>query len=295
MLKGLVIGLLVLVAGVIGVGFLLPDTAHIERAVVIEAKPATVFTVLNGFQQFRKWSPWEGLDPDARYVTEGPAMGVGAKQSWRSEDPAVGAGSQEILESVPFEKIVLRLVFEGFDSENLSTYRLRPQGDGTELVWAYDSTFHGDLMARYFGLMLDRMIGPDYERGLAQLKTLIEGLPASDIAGLDVQVLSLESQPMLYVSASSSAEAASETLDAAYGRLAAHLAASGLQPAAAPIAITREYDEETGFWRFDAAMIVDRADPPAAADSGIQAGRSYGGLAIRATHTGAYAATKPTY
>lgn len=294
-LRGLLIVVAVIVVAVLGVGWVLPDTAHVERSVVINAKPVTVYTALNGFRQFNKWSPWASLDPGTQYVVEGPTVGVGAKQIWRSTVPGVGAGSQEILEAVPFERIVVKLVFEGFGSDNLVTYTLSAAGEGTAVTWAYDSVFHGDLMSRYFGLMLDRMIGPDYERGLASLKSLVEGLPQTDFSTLMIEPQTVESQPIVYVSAAAEPAEAAAIAAAAYEKLAAHLAANNLQQAAPPIAITRQYDDETGFWRFDAAMIVDRAEPPAAPERGIRSGSTYAGPVLRVTHKGPPSAMEPTY
>jgi effector-binding domain-containing protein/uncharacterized protein YndB with AHSA1/START domain len=294
-LKWVLIAVLALIVGVVGVGFVLPDKAHVERSIVVNAKPATVYTVLNGFKQFNKWSPWASLDPRTTYTVEGPLVGAGAKQGWRSEDPAVGAGSQEILEAVPFERIVVKLVFEGFDSDNLATYTLAPQGEGTQLVWAYDSTFKGDLIGRYFGLMLDDMLGPDYEHGLSSLKALVEGLPTDELSKVKAEVLRVDSKPIVYISGAAAADEAGALLGAAYAKLGAHLAAHGLKDAAAPIAITREFNEETHNWRFDAALVVDKADPPGAPEAGIQTGQTYAGDILRVTHIGPYAAMEPTY
>ncbi|MEQ1439928.1 SRPBCC family protein [Fontimonas sp. SYSU GA230001] len=295
LLKWLLIAIVVLIVGAVAVGLVLPDQAHVERSIVIDAKPATVFTVLNGFKQFNKWSPWAALDPRTTYTVEGPLVGPGAKQSWRSEDPSVGAGSQEILEAVPFERIVVKLVFEGFDSDNLAVYTLRPEGEGTRITWSYDSTFKGDLLARYFGLMLDRMLGPDYERGLAELKTLVENLPRDDLSAIRAEVLRVQAQPIVYVSAAAPIDEAAGLLNAAYAKLSAHLAAHGLKQVAPPIAITRAFNEETRNWRFDAALMVDRDDPPGAPESGIQSGRSYAGDILRVTHVGPYATMETTY
>jgi uncharacterized protein YndB with AHSA1/START domain len=177
LLKALIISAIVLIAGALVIGFLLPDRAHIERSVVIEAPPETVFGVLNGFARFNEWSPWAELDPNTQYTRGGPETGVGARQAWRSEDPSVGAGSQEIIESTPHSLIRMKLVFEGFDSDNVASYVLAAEGEKTKLTWSYDSEFKGNLMSRYFGLLLDGMIGPDYERGLTKLKALLEAPP----------------------------------------------------------------------------------------------------------------------
>lgn len=288
---GSIIGLIVLM---VAVGFVLPDTAHVERSVVVDAKPATAYAVLNGFKQFRKWSPWEGLDPNTEYRTSGPIWGVGAGQAWRG-DERVGAGSQEILASEPDKSVTIRLVFEGFDSENTARYLIAPEGEGSRIVWTYDAVFHGNLLGRYFGLMMDGMLGKDYEKGLSQLKTLLESLPKDDFSGLDIAVVETVAQPILYVADSAGPADAAAKLGTAYGQIGVYMQAHGLKQVAAPMAVTRKYDEVSKAWDFDAAIPVDKAEPVPPADSPVKAGTSYAGWAIRATHTGPYEAMEPTY
>lgn len=174
LLRNLVLGTLILIALVIVGGFFLPDAAHVERSTVIKASPQVLFRLLNSFDHFNEWSPWAKLDPKTQYTRKGPAEGVGANQAWFSENPNVGSGRQEIIESVPNERIRVRVEFTGFDSDNVSTYTLMPEAEGTRVTWGYDTTFKGNLMGRYFGLLLDRMLGKDYETGLLNLKLLAE-------------------------------------------------------------------------------------------------------------------------
>ena len=91
-LKKVSIIIVALVAGLFAVGLVLPKTAHVERSIVIEAPPVMVFTVLNGFRQFSRWSPWADIDPNATTTLEGPEAGVGSKMSW-SGNAEVGTGS----------------------------------------------------------------------------------------------------------------------------------------------------------------------------------------------------------
>ena len=294
-LKWLAIGLVGFVLLLGAVGLMLPDTARMERTTTIAAKPATVYAVLNGFKQFNKWSPWEGLDPNVKQTITGPLVGVGARQAWESADPNVGSGSQEIIATEPDKSIRLKLVFAGFDSDNTATYLLTPEGDGTKLVWRYDSHFKGHIVGRYFGLLLDSMLGPDYEKGLASLKTLVEALPKADFSGLELTVVETTALPILYVSDSGSAAESGAKLGAAYGLVMGLMQANGLKESAMPLAITRKFDEQTKFWEFDAAIAVDKPDFAPPADSPVKAGKTYAGWAIRATHTGPYEAMEPTY
>lgn len=294
-LKWVVIGITALVVLSLVTGLFLPDVAKLERSALIKTKPAMLFVALNGYRQFNKWSPWAQLDPNTRYEFSGPMTGVGAKHAWRSDDPNVGAGSQEIIEVVNGERIKSRLVFEGFDSENFSELRLRAEGEHTLLVWAYEMNCKGQLLCRYFALLLDRALGPQYELGLSRLQTLAESLPQEDFSSLDIQVV--ETTPMTLVSlpGEAQAEAAGPLLGELYGRLLKAMSSAGATQTDAPLAITREYNEDTRFWKFDAAIPVSPSELALPPDSGITVSQSYAGAAIKVIHTGAYAAMVPTY
>lgn len=168
---GMAFGVLILVLVV--VGLFLPSSTHVSRSVVINQDAAKVFTYLNSFQKFNLWSPWAKLDPETKYTYEGAQTGVGAKMSWSSENPNVGNGSQEVMTSEPHKKITVKLVFEG-QGEADAYYLLSNQGETTKVTWGFESEHGYNVINRYVGLMLDKWIGADYERGLNDLKALAE-------------------------------------------------------------------------------------------------------------------------
>lgn len=294
-LKWLVIVVVALIALVVGAGFALPDNAHVERSIVVNAKPVTVYTVLNGFRQFNKWSPWAKLDPNAQYTIEGPATGVGAKQSWTSQDPNVGSGSQEIIAVTPNQSITQKLVFADFDSDNTAIFTLTPEGEGTRVVWGFDMGCKGDVMCRYFGLMMDKMLGPDYESGLLGLQALVETLPKDDFSDLEVEVLETKPVTVAYIYGEAPADQAGPKLGELYGKVMKFVTGAGSKQVDAPMAITHEFNDETKFWKFDAAIPVDKADLVAPAEGEVKVMQTYAGMAIKVIHKGAYSAMEPTY
>jgi uncharacterized protein YndB with AHSA1/START domain len=177
-LKRLFLGLVVLVLIAAVVGLFLPASAHVERSTTINAAPEAIFPLVNDFHRFQEWSPWAKIDPNAKTTLEGPDSGVGAKMSWHSDDPNVGSGSQEILESDPPTDVKVALDF-GDKGKAVAFYRLEAQGSATKITWGFDAPFGYNLLGRYFGLMFDKWIGPDYEKGLASLKALVESQPHS--------------------------------------------------------------------------------------------------------------------
>lgn len=164
--------MIVFVAG----GFLLPCTSHAERAVTIARPPAEVFAMFDSCRRFNTWSPWHACDPKAVYIFEAPRRGVCAAVRWPSEQSDVGKERQSIIGSSPVRKIVTRLEFEGH-GDAIGTFTLAPDGDGTHVVWSFDAGHGMNPLSRWFGLLFDRMIGPDFEHGLARLNGVLEAEP----------------------------------------------------------------------------------------------------------------------
>lgn len=150
---------------------LLPSSTRVERSIVIDRSPAEVFATLDSFERFNAWSPWAEYDPQATYTYEGPARGVGARMRWVG-NRAVGTGSQEITASEPHRRILVALDFDGSLAQ--ASYLLAPEGQGTRVTWAFDSAHGWNPFKRWLGLLFDRMIGADYEKGLGRLKALLE-------------------------------------------------------------------------------------------------------------------------
>ena len=175
-LKWLLWAVVVLAVLIGGGGLLFPASSHLERSTVIQRPPAEVFATLNSFGRFNEWSPWFEMDPSAKYTYGGPASGVGAKMAWVGNS-SVGSGSQEIIESTADSRIVNALDFGGSQAK-ADLCRLTPDGNGTRVTWTLDSEHGYNPINRLFGaFLLDRMVGKDYEKGLAKLKGVLESGP----------------------------------------------------------------------------------------------------------------------
>jgi effector-binding domain-containing protein/uncharacterized protein YndB with AHSA1/START domain len=293
--KKIVLGLVVLVVVLAGIGFLLPRQVHVERTAVIEASPSTLFTVLNNFKMFNKWSPWAALDPNAEYTYAGAATGVGSSLSWKGDPKKVGSGSQEIVESVPFERVKTSLDFGG-QGGGTALFTLTPEGEGTRVVWAFDSDLGMNPLSRYFGLMFDKMVGGDYEKGLASLKTLAEGMPKADFSDLKVEEVQVAPVTVAYVAATCGKDDAeiARALGESYAQVGLFMKSRKLSQAAAPITINRKFDDSG--YEFDAAIPLDRTpEKEIPTDSAVQVKQTYGGKALKVVHKGPYRDMKETY
>jgi effector-binding domain-containing protein/uncharacterized protein YndB with AHSA1/START domain len=300
LLKTLLIGLLALIVLLVVLALFLPSAAHVERSASISAPPAAVFDIVNSLKRFNEWSPWYELDPAARFSYSGPEQGVGARVEWASETRELGAGSQEIVESVPGERVRTQLDFTD-DGHADVAIRLVPEGKATHVTWSFDMQFGYNLPARYFGLWIDRVLGPYYEKGLANLKVIAEseatGPPAT--AALQITDVELSALDIVYVPGTSAPDpdAIAAALASAYSALNAFLETNQLQPSGQPLAINEFFDESG--WGFEAAIPFsgsEKARARAVQSNGpVKIGQMYSGRALKGVHIGPRATLPDTY
>lgn len=150
-----------------------PNAFRIERSALIAAPSTKIVPLIDDFHAWGQWSPWEKIDPTMNRTFEGPERGVGAVYGWSGNGKA-GSGRMEILESGP-SKVVIKLDFlKPFEAHNTAIFVLEPQGDATRVVWSMEGPqpFVAKLMSLVFNM--EKMVGPDFEKGLADLKRAAE-------------------------------------------------------------------------------------------------------------------------
>jgi hypothetical protein len=156
-----------------------PSEFRVERTATVSAPAPVVFAQVNDFHKWDAWSPYAKRDPGMKKGFEGAPSGVGAVYTW-SGNHEVGEGRTTIVESRPSELIRVRLEFvRPFAATSTATFTFRPEGERTAVTWTLDG--RNGFPAKAMGLVmnLDRMIGDDFEKGLAQMKAIAEAAPRS--------------------------------------------------------------------------------------------------------------------
>jgi hypothetical protein len=151
-----------------------PVDYQVVRSAIIAAPAAGVFPQVNDLHKFQDWSPWAKLDPDVKNTYDGPPAGTGAVCKWTG-NKKVGEGVMTITESRPNELIKMKLEFiKPFASTADVQFDFKPEGTGTAITWTMSGK--KNFMSKAFCLFvsMDKMVGGDFERGLANLKTLTE-------------------------------------------------------------------------------------------------------------------------
>ncbi len=174
MLRKILIGIAAVVVVLVIIIATRPSTYRVERSTRIAAPPEVVFGLVNDFHAWDGWSPWAKLDPSMKVTYGGPPSGVGATYAWAGNSK-VGEGKMLITESRPAQKVGIRLEFiKPMAGVSQTEFSFRPEGGGTQVSWAMTGT--NDFMGKAFSLVadMDAMIGKDFDKGLAAMRTEAE-------------------------------------------------------------------------------------------------------------------------
>ncbi len=174
MLKRILIVLAIIFVASVVVVALQPDEFRVTRSATIAAPPEAVFAQVNDLHKWETWSPWAKRDPAARNTYEGPAAGIGAAFAW-SGNHEVGEGRMTITESRPAELIRVRLDFvKPFKGTATSEFTFKPQSGQTLVTWTMLGRNNFIAKAAHLCMNCDKMVGGDFEQGLAQIKSRTE-------------------------------------------------------------------------------------------------------------------------
>ncbi|MDA0577368.1 MAG: SRPBCC family protein [Verrucomicrobia bacterium] len=177
MVKKVVLTFATIWAGFLIVVALQPSDFRIQRSATMQAPVAEVFAQVNDFHNWETWSPWAKLDPETKKAFEGAPAGIGAIHTWAG-NKMVGEGRMTLTESRPGEYIQIKLEFlKPYEPTNTSEFSFKGAGGQTTVTWAMSG--HNGFVSKAFCLFMDmdKIVGGDFEKGLAQLKAVVESQP----------------------------------------------------------------------------------------------------------------------
>lgn len=168
------IALAILIAVVLVLAAMRPDTFRVQRSIDINAPADKIFPLINDYRNWGSWSPYEHVDPDMQRTFSGPPSGKGSIYEWRG-NKSIGHGRMEILDTAPPSKVVIKLdFFSPFEAHNMAEFTMQPRGSATNVTWA----MHGPVpfMAKIIHMFMnmDRMVGGQFQQGLVSMKAVAE-------------------------------------------------------------------------------------------------------------------------
>lgn len=155
----------------LAVGFLLPGTYSAQRSVTINAPAEKVFPLVANHKEWKRWSVWNQRDPNMEMTYSGPGMTAGSKWSWKSKSE--GNGEMEFSAVEPNKRVGYILTMEGMTPAT-GELKFTPEGAATRVSWDINGNAGMNPVFRWFGVFMDKMVGPDFEAGLKNLKKLAE-------------------------------------------------------------------------------------------------------------------------
>jgi uncharacterized protein YndB with AHSA1/START domain len=165
---GLVVVVLLVVLG----GVFVPDTWRVERSAVIDAPPERIYPLVAAPRRWQEWAMWNRRDPAMATTFFGPAQGAGAGWQWDSKTE--GRGRMTLLSADPARGFTYSLYFPDYGTTSTGDIRFEAQGGSTKVTWTNAGSIGRNPLLHYMAHFMDRMVGPDFEAGLANLKTLAE-------------------------------------------------------------------------------------------------------------------------
>jgi uncharacterized protein YndB with AHSA1/START domain len=177
MIQKILFSLVIVVAILLIVVATRPADFRVERSATIAATPDALFEQVNNHRNFQKWSPWDKMDPTVKNTYSGPDSGVGSACSWVGDK--IGEGTATIIESKPGELVRERMDWrKPMQGTSTVEFTFQPQGDKTVVTWAMYGK--NDFMGKFISLFMncDKMCGPQFEKGLADLAKIVATPPA---------------------------------------------------------------------------------------------------------------------
>lgn len=174
MLKLVLGGLVLAIGAVLGLAAARPDTLRVQRTALIKAPPERIYPLIDSLREGARWSPYYRKDPAMQGAYRGPERGTGAVFEFAG-NREVGKGRVTITDTAPPERVTMRLEMrEPFAADNVVEFTLVPRGDATDVTWAMRGRMPYMAKVVHLFLDMDRMVGRDFEAGLANLKAIAE-------------------------------------------------------------------------------------------------------------------------
>lgn len=247
--------LLGIVALLVIVSFIIPKTYKVERSVFVKSKPGMIYRLASNFPQWHLWAPWtKETDSTVIFEMTGEPGQVGTSWKWNGE--TLGNGEMILSELIPGELIAYDLAFDHGKYNSKGKIVIENQGDSAKVSWLDEGDLGYNPISRYMGLFMDRMMGPDFEKGLAKLKTVAE----SRADWPDIEEVTLPGQVALTIRDSAGPGTYSSVMGRAYGEIMSFIQTNKLTISGAPFSIAITWDSVTMNSTMDIGIPVEKAD-----------------------------------
>lgn len=269
------------------ISFLLPATFKVERSATIKSTPAQVYLLTANFELWHLWAPWFSKDDTAtKTEISGATASAGASLKWAGE--SYGDGEIILTDLVPGQTVGYDIAFDEGKHKSKGKFSIASEGDSLRVTWTDEGDLGYNPINRYFGLLMDRFMGPDFEKGLATLKMVAEARASWPV--IDETVLPARNVILVIDSAGPSDY--ERVMGKAYGDLYALVEKEHLTPSGNPFATYLRWDSAT---MFSVMKICLPVEPKTAGKGRVIAEQLPEEKVVRACYFGDYSKMEPAY
>jgi len=253
--KKIVIWILAIILVLIVVAYVLPKTYKVERSVYIKAKPELIYDLTSNFRKWKLWEPWtKSLDSTAVYELIGKEGQVGT--IWKWDGKILGNGQMTATGYIPQQQFAYDLAFNKGKYQSKGKITIEQSGDSSKVSWIDEGDLGYNPVNRYFGLMMDKMLGPDFNKGLKKLKTVCE----TRASWPRIEEKVMPEQIAILIRDSAGPSTYGKVMGKAFGELMAFVKTNKLNCKGHPFATYIKFDTRTMNGVMDIGMIVEKAD-----------------------------------
>jgi effector-binding domain-containing protein len=254
-LKRIFIGLVILLLILVVISFLLPKTYKVERTTSVKAGKSVIFNLTSNFTKWELWTPWtKAMDSTASFELVGPEGQIGTQWRWNGE--ILGNGEMAITEIKPDELIGYDLSFNHGKYQSRGKLFIEAQGDSNKVTWLDEGDLGYNPLSRYMGLFMDKMMGPDFEKGLGKLKKVAEERNIWP----KIEGKIMPDQVVVLIRDSAGPATYGKVLGRAFGEVMGFVKNNKLVSTSAPFAIYIKWDSVTKNSVMDIGVAVEKAD-----------------------------------
>lgn len=252
--KRILIWLVAIIAALIIIAFLLPKNYKVEKSINIKSNNQVIYGLVANLGKWDLWEPWsKEMDPTVTYELFGTDGQVGTTRKWNGKK--LGDGEMKITAMVPGQSVNYDLSFMQGKIKSQSAMILESQGDSCKVSWSVEGNLGYNPIMRYSGLFMNKMMGPDFEKGLAKLKKVSEERKDWPI----IENKMMEAKMVLLIRDSAEAKTYTQVFGKAYGELGAFMKANNLKQNGSPFAIYLKWDSVTMASVMDIGIPVDKS------------------------------------
>ncbi len=285
-LKKIFLAIVIIIVLLVIVAFILPKTYHVERSTVINGNKAMIYNLTSNFAKWELWTPWKEMDTAATYKMVGEDGKVGTIWSW--DGKVVGDGQMTLTQLVPGELVGYDIAFHHGKYKSQGKIIIEATGDSAKVSWIDEGDLGYNPISRYMGLFMGKMMTPEFDKGLAKLKKVVElrkGWPK-------IEEKVMPEQTVLLIRDSAGPKTYEKVFSKGFGEIMQFTKANKINVTGPPFAVYLKYDTVTMFSVMDMGIPVDKADK---GKGRIRVEKIPAGNAVVAYYFGPYDKTGPTY